>query len=297
MFLVDWAVKMRIRPPEFETSICDAKYHVSLVLTRSLGLGRGERVAELRLKRLDYTIDITPQPNPKLRRPLLSQTPPPPPCAAAVAARLRRKIVSGQFDEENPFVLISSVLLVQADEGVSFLVVDRIGDFYRNLPRRADVIVTTVGARHKCQQHKTRGIERFVTTYDEGMRDTGTVELLFMYYELMDPCVHDMVKWQHRGVTYRDPEVRHVLLKDKTRGIERFVTTYDEGMRDTGTVELLFMYYELMDPCVHDMVKWQHRGVTYRDPEIEHAEPLGSLGLNDAGDDPAEFTPTGVEDI
>ncbi|KZV35267.1 protein IQ-DOMAIN 1-like [Dorcoceras hygrometricum] len=51
-------------------------------------------------------------------------------------------------------MLISSVLLVQADEGVSFLVVDRIGDFYRNLPRRADVIVTTVGARHKCQQDK-----------------------------------------------------------------------------------------------------------------------------------------------
>ncbi|KZV21189.1 hypothetical protein F511_28061 [Dorcoceras hygrometricum] len=71
---------------------------------------------------------------------------------AAAAARLRRKIVSGQFDEENQFVLISSVLLVQADEGVSFLVVDRIGDIYRNLPRRADVIVTTVGARHKCQQ-------------------------------------------------------------------------------------------------------------------------------------------------
>ncbi|KZV50378.1 MIT family transporter: magnesium/cobalt ion [Dorcoceras hygrometricum] len=44
------------------------------------------------------------------------------------------------------------VLLVQADEGVPFLVVDRIGDIYRNLPRRADVIVTTVGARHKCQQ-------------------------------------------------------------------------------------------------------------------------------------------------
>ncbi|KZV58310.1 hypothetical protein F511_19925 [Dorcoceras hygrometricum] len=73
-----------------------------------------------------------------------------PPCAAA--ARHRRKIVSGHFDEENPFVLISSVLLVQADEGVSFLVMDRIGDIYRNLPRRADVIVTTVGARHKCQQ-------------------------------------------------------------------------------------------------------------------------------------------------
>ncbi|KZV16245.1 hypothetical protein F511_36131 [Dorcoceras hygrometricum] len=72
--------------------------------------------------------------------------------AAAAAARLRRKFVSGQFDEENPFMLISSVLLVQADEGVPFLVVDRIGDIYRNLPRIADVIVTTVGARHKCQQ-------------------------------------------------------------------------------------------------------------------------------------------------
>ncbi|KZV45061.1 protease Do-like 2, chloroplastic [Dorcoceras hygrometricum] len=81
------------------------------------------------------------------RRPLPSLQ-----AAASAAARLCRKIVSGQFDEENPFVQISSVLLVQADEGVSFLVVDRIGDFYRNLPRRADVIVTTVGARHKCQQ-------------------------------------------------------------------------------------------------------------------------------------------------
>ncbi|KZV52556.1 hypothetical protein F511_26769 [Dorcoceras hygrometricum] len=72
--------------------------------------------------------------------------------ASAAAARLRRKFVSSQFDEENPFVLISSVLIVQADEGVSFLVVDRIGDIYRSLPRRSDVIVTTVGARHKCQQ-------------------------------------------------------------------------------------------------------------------------------------------------
>ncbi|KZV26661.1 hypothetical protein F511_24015 [Dorcoceras hygrometricum] len=80
------------------------------------------------------------------------ETSAPPLLSQAAAARLRPKIVSGQFDEENPFVLISSVLLVQADEGVSFLVVDRIGDIYRNLPRRADVIVTTVGARHKCQQ-------------------------------------------------------------------------------------------------------------------------------------------------
>ncbi|KZV30220.1 hypothetical protein F511_15654 [Dorcoceras hygrometricum] len=56
---------------------------------------------------------------------------------AAAAADRRRKLVSGQFDEENPFVLISSALLVQPDEGVSDLVVYRIGVNYRNLPRRA----------------------------------------------------------------------------------------------------------------------------------------------------------------
>ncbi|KZV44834.1 hypothetical protein F511_32675 [Dorcoceras hygrometricum] len=99
-----------------------------------------------------------------------SEPPPPPPPVP------RRKVVSGQLDEENPFVQNSSVLLLQADEGVSALVMDRIGraefvsaslqadegvsalvmdrigDIYHNLPRRADVIVTTVGARHKCQQ-------------------------------------------------------------------------------------------------------------------------------------------------
>ncbi|KZV49705.1 hypothetical protein F511_30037 [Dorcoceras hygrometricum] len=52
-------------------------------------------------------------------------------------------------------------------------------------------------------------------------------------------------------------------------------------MRETGPVELLFMYYELMDPCVYGM--------------IEHAEPLGSLGLNGVGDEPAdEYIPTDV---
>ncbi|KZV45458.1 hypothetical protein F511_20631 [Dorcoceras hygrometricum] len=34
---VDWAVKIRIRPPELETSICDAKYHVSLSTRSVLG--------------------------------------------------------------------------------------------------------------------------------------------------------------------------------------------------------------------------------------------------------------------
>ncbi|KZV33897.1 hypothetical protein F511_28070 [Dorcoceras hygrometricum] len=37
MFLVDWAVKIRIRPPKLETSICDAKYHVSLIILFSFG--------------------------------------------------------------------------------------------------------------------------------------------------------------------------------------------------------------------------------------------------------------------
>ncbi|KZV14084.1 acyl-CoA dehydrogenase-related protein [Dorcoceras hygrometricum] len=60
--------------------------------------------------------------------PLLSlKAPPPPPL-------LHRKIVSGQFDEENPSVQISSGLLVQADEGVLNPVVDLIGVNYRSLP-------------------------------------------------------------------------------------------------------------------------------------------------------------------
>ncbi|KZV48322.1 hypothetical protein F511_26539 [Dorcoceras hygrometricum] len=58
---------------------------------------------------------------------LLPPPPPPPQCAAAAAAVFAGKLVSGQLDVENPFVLISSGLLVQPDEGVSDLVVDRIG--------------------------------------------------------------------------------------------------------------------------------------------------------------------------
>ncbi|KZV53145.1 hypothetical protein F511_16480 [Dorcoceras hygrometricum] len=83
---------------------------------------------------------------------------PPPPhsqataAAAPAAADLRRKFVSGQFDEENPFVLISSALLVQPEEGVSVLVVDRIGDYLPQSTEKSRVLVIPVGARHKCQQ-------------------------------------------------------------------------------------------------------------------------------------------------
>ncbi|KZV23357.1 far upstream element-binding protein 2-like [Dorcoceras hygrometricum] len=73
-------------------------------------------------------------------------------CAAAAAACCRRKFVSGQLDEENPFVQNSSVLLVQPDEGVSVLVVDRIGDYLPQSTEKSRVLVIPVGARHKCQQ-------------------------------------------------------------------------------------------------------------------------------------------------
>ncbi|KZV55778.1 hypothetical protein F511_12261 [Dorcoceras hygrometricum] len=46
----------------------------------------------------------------------------------------------------------SSVLLVQPDEGVSVLVVDRIGDYLPQSTEKSRVLVIPVGARHKCQQ-------------------------------------------------------------------------------------------------------------------------------------------------
>ncbi|KZV34683.1 hypothetical protein F511_21798 [Dorcoceras hygrometricum] len=146
MFLVDWAVKMRIRPPEFETSICDAKYHVSLAsqfdpFADSFGVTR----------RRDW---VRPRCITKAAPPLLSKRRRRrQPCAAA-AARCRRKFVSGQLDEENPFVLISSTLLVQPDEGVSVLVVDRIGDNLPQSTEKSRILVIPVGARHKCQQDR-----------------------------------------------------------------------------------------------------------------------------------------------
>ncbi|KZV16797.1 hypothetical protein F511_11723 [Dorcoceras hygrometricum] len=72
--------------------------------------------------------------------------PPPPPPPRVVGIR------SGRFDEENPFVQNSSLLLVQPDEGVSVLVVDRIGDYLPQSIEKSRVLVIPVGARHKCQQ-------------------------------------------------------------------------------------------------------------------------------------------------
>ncbi|KZV21370.1 hypothetical protein F511_22774 [Dorcoceras hygrometricum] len=117
MFLVDWAVKIRIRPPEFETSICDAN---------------ASRLPPLHIHAAAAAA---------LRRRRLA---PPPPRVAGIR--------SGRFDEENPFVQNPSVLLVQPAEGVSILVVDRIGDYLPQSTEKSQVLVIPVGARHKCQQ-------------------------------------------------------------------------------------------------------------------------------------------------
>ncbi|KZV52490.1 BTB/POZ domain-containing protein-like [Dorcoceras hygrometricum] len=62
------------------------------------------------------------------------------------------RTVCCSFDQ----TLLLSSLLVQPDEGVSDLVVDRIGD---NLPQsieKSRILVIPVGARHKCQQESRR---------------------------------------------------------------------------------------------------------------------------------------------
>ncbi|KZV32660.1 hypothetical protein F511_23929 [Dorcoceras hygrometricum] len=139
--------------------------------------------------------------------------------AAAAAARRRRKFVSGQLDKENPFVQNSSVLLVQADEGVSVLVVDRIGDIYRSLPRRADVIVTTVGARHKCQQ-------------GSGFEPPMYVDNCYQFFVLIVSRLLFYVLPLPRRGTDPDPQqvryYRSPLLK-KTTTIQQGTTTEVQG--------------------------------------------------------------------
>ncbi|KZV57253.1 SET domain protein 2 isoform 1 [Dorcoceras hygrometricum] len=157
-FLVDWAVRMRIRPPELETSICDAKYHVSLS-TRSV-LGKWVYLVTLAMSLFDLqdvciaigsltTLDL-----PMVvdligiygfkRTVLLPRPTRPPPFLSSKASRRRPppkrrrpppphvdRTCSDHHFEKFPFVLISSGLLVQADEGTLLPVVDLIR---RNLP-------------------------------------------------------------------------------------------------------------------------------------------------------------------
>ncbi|KZV31463.1 hypothetical protein F511_36416 [Dorcoceras hygrometricum] len=67
-------------------------------------------------------------------------------------------------------MLISSGLLVQPDEGVSDLVVDRIGDNLPQSTEKSRIIVITVGARHKCQRVGTD----FVNHVSRALRTTIT---------------------------------------------------------------------------------------------------------------------------
>ncbi|KZV42723.1 hypothetical protein F511_10431 [Dorcoceras hygrometricum] len=85
-----------------------------------------------------------PKPPPPSLKHALRRLAPPPPRVAGIR--------SGRIDEENPFVQNSSVFLLQPDEGVSVLVVDRIGDYLPQSIEKSRVLVIPVGARHKCQQ-------------------------------------------------------------------------------------------------------------------------------------------------
>ncbi|KZV33333.1 hypothetical protein F511_41381 [Dorcoceras hygrometricum] len=116
-----------------------------VLISSGLLVQSDEGVSDLVVDRIDESTAINREAPAQNRRLPLSTH-------AAAAAYLRRKFVSGQFDEENPFVLISSVLLVQPDEGVSVLVVDRIGDNLPQSTEKSRVLVIPVGARHKCQQ-------------------------------------------------------------------------------------------------------------------------------------------------
>ncbi|KZV41689.1 aspartic protein nepenthesin-2-like [Dorcoceras hygrometricum] len=110
--------------------------------------------------------DHTPPPS--------SQKPPPPspPRAAAAAAVFAGKIVSGQLDEENPFVLISSGLLVQPDEGVSDLVMDRIGQttisntgrYYQLTPKPIPLNDATQHSRSKHSAQSNKNIPKLNPT-------------------------------------------------------------------------------------------------------------------------------------
>ncbi|KZV38031.1 hypothetical protein F511_44957 [Dorcoceras hygrometricum] len=73
------------------------------------------------------TFQVPPPPSSQIAAAGRRPTPPPPPPSSP-------EIRSSQFDEENPSAQISSGLLVQADEGVSYSVVDLIVVIYRSLP-------------------------------------------------------------------------------------------------------------------------------------------------------------------
>ncbi|KZV53729.1 hypothetical protein F511_27110 [Dorcoceras hygrometricum] len=163
---------------------------------------------------------------------LSSHKPPPPPPPPRVAG-----IRSGQFDEENQFVQNLSVLLVQADKGVSVLVVDRIGDIYRSLPRRADVIVTTVGARHKCQQCSGFEPPIFEIEAVGGRRMRRTIHRARSCARgraLVAPDSHAMASRSCRSLAHRLHEIGEAGALSCTTSGARSSTPPRIWMRDSG---------------------------------------------------------------
>ncbi|KZV49417.1 bromodomain and extraterminal domain protein 9 [Dorcoceras hygrometricum] len=147
--ILDWAVKMRIRPPEFDTSICDAKYHVSLLHSRChysdlqdvcIAIGS---IATLNLPMVVDLIGIY-----GLKGPYCTLT------TIDWFLQALSVIPRGSWgDVARRFTMIRwATLLVQPDEGVSDLVVDRIGDNLPQSTEKSRIIVIPVGARHKCQR-------------------------------------------------------------------------------------------------------------------------------------------------
>ncbi|KZV55046.1 hypothetical protein F511_11814 [Dorcoceras hygrometricum] len=101
---------MRIRPPELETSICDVKYHVSLV---------GRR---------DWRRPPSSWPPPSRSR-LRRCAAVAPPCRRPVIGLVSITVLRRFRPWQNP-----SALLVQTDGGLLFPVVDLITRIYRRLP-------------------------------------------------------------------------------------------------------------------------------------------------------------------
>ncbi|KZV13957.1 melanoma-associated antigen 10-like [Dorcoceras hygrometricum] len=78
-------------------------------------------------------------------------------------------------------------------------------------------------------------------------------------------------------------------------GRDRGITCFMEGEGETdGNNPVLASMAQLLE-CLVDQSYPGNGQSSGR--MIEHVEPLGSLGLNDAGDDPVDFMPTGGEDL
>ncbi|KZV29939.1 hypothetical protein F511_41541 [Dorcoceras hygrometricum] len=117
---------MRIRPPVFETSICDVKYHVSLALS-VIPRGSWGDVAR-RFTMIRWALSVIPMGSwgDVARRFTMIRWSPPAADVAAAARCHHRKSRSDHSGEEIPSVKFSLSFLVQTGEGIGIPIVDRI---------------------------------------------------------------------------------------------------------------------------------------------------------------------------